>query len=91
MPFTEHEWYKNLTALLKENAEQYGIGLQVIDADQNVRDEVDLRRRQIASKAATLVSRGCGAGGWRADCTVSGRRIETEKRYHRHHKFGGRV
>ena len=58
VPFSEHEWYKNLTTLLKEYSEQYGIGLQIIDADQNVRDEVDLRRRQIASKAATLVNAG---------------------------------
>ena len=58
VPFSEHEWYKNLTALLKEYSEQYGIGLQIIDADQNVRDEVELRRRQIASKAATLVNPG---------------------------------
>jgi DeoR/GlpR family transcriptional regulator of sugar metabolism len=58
VPFIEHEWYKNLTVLLKEYADQYGIGLRVIDADQNVRDEVDLRRRQIANKAATLVESG---------------------------------
>lgn len=58
VPFIEHEWYKNLTVLLKNYAEQYEIGLQVIDADQNVRDEVDLRRRQIANKAAALVESG---------------------------------
>ncbi len=58
VPFTEHEWYKNLIRLLKDYAEKYGIGLQVIDADQNVRDEVDLRRRQIARKAATLIKAG---------------------------------
>jgi DeoR/GlpR family transcriptional regulator of sugar metabolism/ABC-type sugar transport system substrate-binding protein len=58
VPFIEHEWYKNLTVLLKRYAEQYGISLQVIDADQNVRDEVDLRRRQIAVKAATLIETG---------------------------------
>jgi Transcriptional regulators of sugar metabolism len=58
VPFIEHEWYKNLTALLKEYAEQYGISLQVIDANQNVRDEIDVRRRQIARKAATLVEPG---------------------------------
>jgi DeoR family fructose operon transcriptional repressor len=55
VPFLEHEWYKNLTALLKDYAEQYGISLQVIDADQSVRDEIELRRRQIAKKAADLV------------------------------------
>jgi DeoR family fructose operon transcriptional repressor len=58
VPFTEHEWYQNLTVLLKSYAEQYGIGLQIIDADQNVRDEVELRRRQIAMKGATLVEPG---------------------------------
>ena len=55
VPFSEHEWYKNLTALLKVYAGQYGIVLQIIDAEQNVRDEVDLRRRQIAHEAAKLV------------------------------------
>ncbi len=58
MPFLEHEWYKKLTALFKTYAGQYGIGLQVIDADQNVRDEVEIRRRKIAGKAASLVEPG---------------------------------
>ncbi len=58
VPFIEHEWYKTLTVLLKEYADEYGISLQVIDADQNVRDEIELRRRQIASKAAALVQPG---------------------------------
>ena len=58
VPFLEHEWYKNLTVLLKDYAEQYGISLQVIDADQNVREEIDARRRQIANKAAALVEPG---------------------------------
>jgi DeoR family fructose operon transcriptional repressor len=44
--------------LLKDYAEQYDISLQVIDADQNVRDEIDARRRQIASRAAALVEPG---------------------------------
>ena len=44
--------------MLISYAGQYGIGVQVIDAEQNVRDEVEIRRRQIASKAATLVSPG---------------------------------
>jgi len=58
VPFIEHEWYKNLTALLKAYAGQYGIGLQTIDADQSIRDEVDFRRRQIAARAASLVNPG---------------------------------
>jgi DeoR/GlpR family transcriptional regulator of sugar metabolism/ABC-type sugar transport system substrate-binding protein len=58
VPFTEHEWYKNLTSEVIAYAGQYKIGVQVIDADQNVRDEVEIRRRQIANKAATLVDSG---------------------------------
>lgn len=58
VPFTEHEWYKNLTAQIISYAGQYGIGIQVIDAEQNVRDEVEIRRRQIAKKAAGLVETG---------------------------------
>lgn len=58
VPFLEHEWYKNLMVLLKDYAGQYGISLQVIDAEQNVRDEIDARRQQIASKAAALVEPG---------------------------------
>jgi DeoR/GlpR family transcriptional regulator of sugar metabolism len=58
IPFTEHDWYKNLTTQVKALARQYGIGIQVIDAEQNVRDEVEFRRRQIAKKAASLVESG---------------------------------
>jgi DeoR/GlpR family transcriptional regulator of sugar metabolism len=58
VPFTEHEWYKNLIRQVKAYAGQYGIGVQVIDAEQNVRDEVEIRRRQIANKAATLIQPG---------------------------------
>lgn len=58
VPFTAHEWYQNLTSQLKEYAQQYGIFVQVIDADQNVSDEVDLRRRKIATQAATLIDLG---------------------------------
>jgi len=58
VPFIEHEWYKNLTNLLKEYAKDFGISLQVIDADQSVHDEVDLRRHQIAHKATAFVKPG---------------------------------
>jgi DeoR/GlpR family transcriptional regulator of sugar metabolism len=58
VPFVEHDWYKNLTALLQEQTRQYGIGLQIIDAGQNARDEVEIRRRQIALAAAGLVQPG---------------------------------
>jgi DeoR/GlpR family transcriptional regulator of sugar metabolism len=58
IPFSEHEWYKNLNLHLKENTAQYGIELQIIDAEQSVRDEVELRRRAIAARAASMVNPG---------------------------------
>ncbi len=56
VPFSEHEWYKNLTAQLREYAARYKIGCQILEPDQSLRDEVDLRRRQIAHLAAELVN-----------------------------------
>lgn len=58
VPFPEHEWYQHLTSLISEHARRNGVNLHVIDADQCVRDEVTLRRRQIAHKAASLVKSG---------------------------------
>jgi len=58
VPFTEHEWYKHLTNLLQEHAEHNGVDLQVIDAEQCVHDEINLRRRQIARKASSLIKPG---------------------------------
>ena len=56
VPFSEHEWYKNLTAQICEYAARYGIDSQILEPDQSLRDEVDLRRRQIAQLAAGLVA-----------------------------------
>jgi DeoR/GlpR family transcriptional regulator of sugar metabolism len=58
VPFSEHEWYKELTLYLKEYARQCGAGLHIIDAEQNVQDEIELRRRAIARLAASLVAPG---------------------------------
>jgi DeoR family fructose operon transcriptional repressor len=58
VPFSEHEWYKNLTAQLREYAARYKIGCQILEPDQSLRDEFDLRRRQIARLAAELVKPG---------------------------------
>jgi DeoR/GlpR family transcriptional regulator of sugar metabolism len=58
VPFTEHEWYQELTHYLQEYASQCGASLHIIDVDQNVQEEVELRRRAIARKAAGLVEAG---------------------------------
>lgn len=58
VPFSSHEWYQELTRRLKEYAGRCGAGLYIIDAEQNVQDEVELRRRAIARQAADLVENG---------------------------------
>jgi DeoR/GlpR family transcriptional regulator of sugar metabolism len=56
VPFSEHEWYKNLTAQICEYAARYMMACQILEPAQSLRDEVDLRRRQIAHLAAELVN-----------------------------------
>ncbi|CAG0931633.1 Glucitol operon repressor [Thermoflexales bacterium] len=56
VPFSEHEWYKKLSAQICEYATRYKIASQILEPDQSLRDEVDLRRRQIARLAAELVN-----------------------------------
>jgi len=56
VPFSEHEWYKNLSVQIREHAARYKIDCQILEPDQSLRDEVDLRRRQIAHLAAELVN-----------------------------------
>jgi len=56
VPFSEHDWYKNLSAQICEYATRYKIDCQILEPDQSLRDEVDLRRRQIARLAAELVN-----------------------------------
>jgi DeoR/GlpR family transcriptional regulator of sugar metabolism len=58
VPFSEHEWYQELTYYLKEYADQRGACLRIIDAEQNVQEEVELRRRAIARMGASLVEPG---------------------------------
>ncbi len=58
IPFSEHEWYKNLIAAMQEYARQLKIGFEVVDADQNQKDEIDFRRHQIARVAAEQVQPG---------------------------------
>ncbi len=58
VPFSEHEWYQELTQCLQEYADQCGASLHSIDAEQNVQDEIELRRREIARKAVSLVEPG---------------------------------
>jgi DeoR/GlpR family transcriptional regulator of sugar metabolism len=58
VPFSEHEWYRNLIACMQTHAESLGIDLEVVDADQDLKDEVALRKRGIAQIAAEQVQPG---------------------------------
>lgn len=58
VPFSEHEWYRNLIVSMQEYANRLQIGFEVIDAEQNLKDEIDIRRRAIARAAADQVKAG---------------------------------
>jgi DeoR family fructose operon transcriptional repressor len=58
VPFSEHEWYKNLIASMHDYASQLKIEFEVVDAEENQKDEIDFRRRQIARVAAQQVQPG---------------------------------
>lgn len=58
VPFSEHEWYRSLIVSMQEYANQLRIGFEVIDAEQNLKDEIDIRRRAIARVAADQVKPG---------------------------------
>ncbi len=55
VPFSEHEWYKNLIVAMQEYASRLKIGFEVIDAEQNIKEEIDIRRRAIARSAAEQI------------------------------------
>ena len=55
IPFSEHEWYKNLTRSMGEHARRYHIDYEIVDVEQNLKDEVEQRRRLIAKLAAEQV------------------------------------
>ncbi|MCU0502736.1 MAG: DeoR family transcriptional regulator [Anaerolineae bacterium] len=56
--FMEHDWYRGLIAAMHEQADCLGIALEVVDVDQTLREEVELRRREIARRAAQEVEIG---------------------------------
>jgi DeoR family transcriptional regulator, fructose operon transcriptional repressor len=58
IPFSEHEWYRKLFTSMQAYAAQLAIGFEVIDAEQNLKDEVEMRRRVIARVAAEQVQPG---------------------------------
>ena len=58
VPFSEHEWYSNLAGCMQTHAAHLGIELEIVDAEQNLKEDVALREREIARTAAEQVSPG---------------------------------
>ncbi len=58
VPFSEHEWYKNLITCMQAHTQLHKIELEVIDAAQNLKDEVATRKRGIALVAAEQIRPG---------------------------------
>lgn len=58
VPFMEHEWYRNLIVCVQKYAESQGIDVEVINADQILRDDISVRQRGIARTAVEQIKPG---------------------------------
>jgi DeoR family transcriptional regulator, fructose operon transcriptional repressor len=56
--FWEHEWYKNLSASLSDYGKLFDIDVELVDAEQTIKDEIELRRREIARRAVEEIQAG---------------------------------
>jgi DeoR family fructose operon transcriptional repressor len=58
MPFPEHEWYQNLVPSMQSYADKFNIDIKILDPEQNLKDELEYRKRAIAKKAAEEIKPG---------------------------------
>ena len=58
VPFSEHEWYRSLARCMQTHAAHLGIELEIVDAEQNLKEDVAEREREIARAAAGQVAPG---------------------------------
>ena len=58
MPWVEHEWYQNLAASMRAYTKGSGVNIEIIDAEQTEKDEVDFRRREIGRRALKELDHG---------------------------------
>lgn len=56
--FMEHEWYSNLARAMRDYAACLDTVFEIVDAEQTLRDDIELRRREIARYAAQEVKTG---------------------------------
>lgn len=58
VPFSEHEWYQTLVMTMRTQAAERGIEFEIVDVHQSLKDEVELRRREIAAAASQIIEEG---------------------------------
>ena len=58
VPFSEHEWYRSLARCMQAYAAHLGIELEIVDAEENLKEDVAQREREIARVAADQVAPG---------------------------------
>ncbi len=51
IPFREHEWYQNLVRTMRNHVRKYRIDFEIVDVEQNLKAEVEERRKLIARLA----------------------------------------
>ena len=56
--FVEHDWYKTISRTMQKYTADLGIALEVVDFEQTLKDEIHLRRIEIAQRAANEVKEG---------------------------------
>ena len=86
--FSSHDWYRNIRRTMQDYSRSLGIQLEVLDASQDVEQEVEAFKRAIGCAAARFVSDGdtiiLDAG---ATTTYLARGSARAARYHGHHEF----
>jgi DeoR/GlpR family transcriptional regulator of sugar metabolism len=56
--FSSHEWYQNMQLAMQSHTRELGISLEVLDASQDMDQEINALKRAIGYKAARFVNDG---------------------------------
>lgn len=56
--FSSHEWYQNMKRAMQDRTQTLGISLEVVDASQDMAQEVNILKRAIGYTAANYINRG---------------------------------
>ncbi len=56
--FSQHDWYRNVLRAMQEHCRNLGIGLEVVDASQDLDHEVEAMKQAIGQTAARYVHEG---------------------------------